>query len=45
MADLIGYKAAEAMSRQRGGVLKTSLSRADEQDLQEARHGPQAAAH
>jgi len=47
MADLIaiGYKAVEAMSRYRGGVLKTSLSRAGEQDLREALFGPQAAAH
>jgi uncharacterized membrane protein len=45
MADLIaiGYKAVEAMSRYRGTVLKISPSKADEQDLQEARHGLQAA--
>jgi uncharacterized membrane protein len=46
MADLIavGDQAMEAKSRYRGTVLKTSLSKADEQDLREARHGQQAAA-
>jgi uncharacterized membrane protein len=37
-------KAVEAMSRYGGTVLKTSLSKADEQELQEALHGQQAAA-
>lgn len=37
-------KAVDAMSRYRATVLKTSLSQADEQELQEALHGQQAAA-
>ncbi len=37
-------KAAAAMSEYGGTVLKTSLSRQDEQDLQEALHGGAAAA-
>ena len=47
MADLIaiGYKAVEARSRYRGTALKTSLPRAGEHDLQEARRGQHAAAH
>lgn len=47
MADLtaIGDGAVAAMSRYRGSVPTTSLSKADEQDLQEARLGQQAAAH
>jgi uncharacterized membrane protein len=36
--------AAEATSHFGGTVLKTSLSKADEQELQEALHGQQAAA-
>jgi uncharacterized membrane protein len=32
-------KAVEAMSKYGGTVLKTSLSKADEQELQEALHG------
>jgi uncharacterized membrane protein len=46
MADLIafGYKAVEAMSRYRGTVLKTSLSRADKQELREALPRQRAAA-
>jgi uncharacterized membrane protein len=38
------HKAAEATSHCGGTVLKTSLSRADEQELQEALRGQQAAA-
>ena len=38
-------KAVEAMSRYGGTVLKTSLSKEDEQELQAALHGQQAAAH
>jgi uncharacterized membrane protein len=47
VADLtaIGDGAVAAMSRYRGSVPTTSLSKADEQDLQEARLGQQAAAH
>jgi hypothetical protein len=47
VADLIaiGYKAVEAMSRYRGTALKTSLPKAGEHDLREARHGQHAAAH
>ena len=37
-------KAVEAMSKYGGTVLKTSLSKQDEQELQEALHGGQAAA-
>jgi uncharacterized membrane protein len=37
-------KAVEAMSKYGGTVLKTSLSKQDEQDLQEALHGTEAAA-
>jgi uncharacterized membrane protein len=37
-------KAVEAMSKFGGTVLKTSLSKADEQELQEALHGDQAGA-
>jgi uncharacterized membrane protein len=36
-------KAVEAMSKYGGTVLKTSLSKQDEQDLQEALHGGEAA--
>lgn len=36
-------KAVEAMSKHGGTVLKTSLSKADEKELQEALHGGQAA--
>jgi uncharacterized membrane protein len=36
-------KAVEAMSKYGGTVLKTSLSKQDEQELQEALHGGQAA--
>jgi uncharacterized membrane protein len=36
-------KAVEAMSKYGGTVLKTSLSKEDEQELQEALHGGQAA--
>jgi uncharacterized membrane protein len=36
-------KAVEAMSKYGGTVLKTSLSKKDEQELQEALHGSQAA--
>jgi uncharacterized membrane protein len=36
-------KAVEAMSQYGGTVLKTSLSKQDEQDLQEALHGDAAA--
>jgi uncharacterized membrane protein len=48
MADLIavGYPdvaAAEAAAKEGGTVLKTSLSRDDEQELQDARHGQPAA--
>ena len=35
-------KAVEAMSKYGGTVLKTSLSKDDEKDLQDALHGPQA---
>ena len=37
-------KAVEAMSKYGGTVLKTSLSKEDEQELQDALHGGQAAA-
>ena len=37
-------KAVEAMSKYGGTVLKTSLSKQDEKDLQEALHGGSAAA-
>jgi uncharacterized membrane protein len=37
-------KAVEAMSKYGGTVLKTSLSKQDEQELQDALHGGQAAA-
>jgi uncharacterized membrane protein len=37
-------KAVEAMSKYGGTVLKTSLSKADEQELQEALHGESGAA-
>ncbi len=37
-------KAVEAMSKYGGTVLKTSLSKQDEQELQEALHGSEAAA-
>jgi uncharacterized membrane protein len=37
-------KAVEAMSKYGGTVLKTSLSKQDEQELQDALHGPDAAA-
>jgi uncharacterized membrane protein len=37
-------KAIEAMSKYRGTVLKTSLSKEDEKELQDALHGGQAAA-
>jgi uncharacterized membrane protein len=37
-------KAVEAMSKYGGTVLKTSLSKQDEKDLQEALHGGEAAA-
>jgi uncharacterized membrane protein len=37
-------KAIEAMSKFGGTVLKTSLSKKDEEELQEALHGGQAAA-
>jgi uncharacterized membrane protein len=37
-------KAVEAMSKYGGTVLKTSLSKDDEKELQEALHGDQAAA-
>jgi uncharacterized membrane protein len=37
-------KAVEAMSKYGGTVLKTSLSKQDEQELQEALHGREAAA-
>ena len=37
-------KAVEAMSKYGGTVLKTSLSKQDEQELQEALHGGDAAA-
>jgi uncharacterized membrane protein len=37
-------KAVEAMSKYGGTVLKTSLSKADEQELQEALHGSETAA-
>ena len=37
-------KAVEAMSKYGGTVLKTSLSKDDEKELQEALHGSQAAA-
>jgi uncharacterized membrane protein len=37
-------KAVEAMSRYGGTVLKTSLPKEDEKDLQDALHGGQAAA-
>jgi hypothetical protein len=37
-------KAVEAMSKYGGTVLKTSLSKGDEKELQEALHGGQAAA-
>jgi uncharacterized membrane protein len=36
-------KAVEAMSKYGGTVLKTSLSKADEQELQEALHGGETA--
>jgi len=36
-------KAVEAMSKYGGTVLKTSLSKADEQELQESLHGEAAA--
>ena len=35
-------KAVEAMSEYGGTVLKTSLSKDDEKELQDALHGPQA---
>jgi uncharacterized membrane protein len=35
-------KAVEAMSKYGGTVLKTSLSKDDEKELQDALHGPQA---
>jgi uncharacterized membrane protein len=41
--DLI-IQAVEAMSRYGGTVLKTSLSKEDEKELQDALHGGQAAA-
>jgi uncharacterized membrane protein len=37
-------KAVEAMSKYGGTVLKTSLSKEDEQELQDALHGGQATA-
>ena len=37
-------KAVEAMSKYGGTVLKTSLSKEDEKELQEALHGDQATA-
>ena len=37
-------KAVEAMSKYGGTVLKTSLSKQDEKELQDALHGDQAAA-
>jgi uncharacterized membrane protein len=37
-------KAVDAMSKYGGTVLKTSLSKADEQELQEALHGSETAA-
>jgi uncharacterized membrane protein len=37
-------KAIDAMSKYGGTVLKTSLSKADEQELQEALHGSEKAA-
>jgi uncharacterized membrane protein len=37
-------KAVEAMSKYGGTVLKTSLSKEDEKELQEALHGSEAAA-
>jgi len=37
-------KAVEAMSKYGGTVLKTSLSKEDERELQDALHGGQAAA-
>jgi uncharacterized membrane protein len=37
-------KAVEAMSKYRGTVLKTSLSKEDEKELQDALHGGQGAA-
>jgi uncharacterized membrane protein len=49
MADLIaiGYRdesTADEAAAETRTVLKTSLSKADEQELQEARHGQRAAA-
>jgi uncharacterized membrane protein len=42
MAELTPDKATEAMSRFAGTVLRTSLSKEAEQELQEALHGQSA---
>jgi|SRR5690348_14059989 uncharacterized membrane protein len=44
LEEVTGDKAVEAMSKYGGTVLKTSLSRDAEKELQEALHGGQAAA-